>query len=597
MAHIATTLYRQAPASLSLPLGLTRLLGATLFGVEHTLPPPSIVRDSDRALRRLLLAIIRGSTKRTLRADVEAPAYFDYFAFLCSFFGVLPTQWQAAVRRTKYLVRMCSQELHLLVASRQLIASLSSSSPAPSLTWTRDTVASASSLFSLIHLLRFLPHLGLIVDKDLVLDRSPNAKLATPTTIVAALNDPSSASSANLLATLSDQADVVTAAAHSHRSYTLSLGTPTARTAWRWGDTSIDDRILARGCILCDVPHRTSGTHITTVCQSNLARTLRRRVNRLVRNALPRGTDHTPLATLILHHPWSLTTALVTTALRDRTTATRYTPIGSRHWDKERNTGVILNTQTLPPHSLPPRRTLDTLLIAAFSTIRTFINAYRRATTDALDGDDHEPPAYNRAAEYRALQERDSDDDSDDDTDSESGVSSGDDSLDLPPQPDLNPPPNLTDSSSSSDDEPDVLFGDDSFDPPSPPPSPPPHHPPSGESFDANTHYRRRPLGTPHPAFLKRSKSVNPNIPLPEQLASTHLPDLVDQFYDSHESFPDTGDAEQTDADDDDSQPDPFSYDPPQRTDNDPPRSPYLSDLAELLLFDPYDQQTDSHMD
>ena len=87
------------------------------------------------------------------------------------------------------------------------------------------------------------------------------------------------------------------------------------------------------------------------------------------------------------------------------------------------------------------------------------------------------------------------------------------------------------------------------------------------------------------------------NIPLPEQYASTHLPDLVDKLYDSHESFPDSDDAVQTDADDDDSQADPFPRDPPQRTDNDPPRSLYLSDVAELLLFDPYHQQTDSYTD
>ena len=58
LAHIATTLYRRAPVSLSLPLGLTHLLGTTLFGAGHTLPPPPIVRDSDGTLRRLLLAII-----------------------------------------------------------------------------------------------------------------------------------------------------------------------------------------------------------------------------------------------------------------------------------------------------------------------------------------------------------------------------------------------------------------------------------------------------------------------------------------------------------------------------------------------------------
>jgi hypothetical protein len=34
-----------------------------------------------------------------LRADVAAPEYFDYFAFLCSFFGILPTQRHASSSR------------------------------------------------------------------------------------------------------------------------------------------------------------------------------------------------------------------------------------------------------------------------------------------------------------------------------------------------------------------------------------------------------------------------------------------------------------------------------------------------------------------
>jgi hypothetical protein len=77
------------------------------------------------------------------------------------------------------------------------------------------------------------------------------------------------------------------------------------------------------------------------------------------------------------------------------------------------------------------------------------------------------------------------------------------------------------------------------------------------------------------------------NITPPERLMSTHLPDLVGQFYDSHESFPDIAEAELMDADDGDSLADPFSYDPHHRMDKDQQRSPYLSELAELLLFDP----------